>query len=225
MSSLSVRLALIAGLIPKSVSVCDVGCDHAYLAAYLSQSGNYGKITATDINALPLERAGQNLKEAGIDDVRLVLCDGLCGISREDADCVVIAGMGGEVISGIIERCEFAKDNVIFILQPMTAADYLRKYLAENGFETETEKAGVENGKIFCVIKCRFTGKTRKLTLFESRMGKLSPKDENTRLYAKRQYRILSKAAEELSGVTGKESKRKDFLDAAKEFKKISEEN
>ena len=67
--------------------------------------------------------------------------------------------MGGEVISGILQRCDYIKsDAYSLILQPMTAADHLRKFLTQNGFEIEKEIAVEDNSKLYTVISARFCG-------------------------------------------------------------------
>ena len=37
------------------------------------------------------------------------LCDGLTGLSPEDADTLILAGMGGETIAGILEAAPWAR--------------------------------------------------------------------------------------------------------------------
>ena len=144
---LSERLSLIASLVPQGASVCDVGTDHGLLPAYLFLKGGMRSVSATDINEAPLERAKKSLKRYRAEGVNLILCDGLAEIDPALDDSVIIAGMGGEVIGGIIDRAEFLKsDKVTLILQPMTGADELRGYLAQNGFNIEAEPCVCEHG-------------------------------------------------------------------------------
>ena len=102
MRDLSARLSVVAEFVKSGSSVCDVGTDHGYLPAFLYLSGKCKLVTATDIKEKPLKNAQNNLKKLGADGVSLILCDGLAGVDRSIADTVIIAGMGGEVISGII---------------------------------------------------------------------------------------------------------------------------
>ena len=104
MNNLSLRLSTIASLVPKGAFVCDVGTDHGFLPIFLMESGKARGVIATDINEKPLKKAKENLKKTGTEGITLRLCDGLSGIKKGDADTVIIAGMGGEVISGILER-------------------------------------------------------------------------------------------------------------------------
>ena len=62
------------------------------------------------------------------DMVSLRLSDGLDKINPDEVDDIIIAGMGGDVISWIIDRCNWLKDSQKhLILQPMTCAERLRK--------------------------------------------------------------------------------------------------
>lgn len=195
---LSDRLSLIASFVPKGKSVCDIGCDHGYLAAYLYLNKISENVTAADIRKSPLENAEKNLEKLGAGDVKTVLCDGLSGILRKDADTVIIAGMGGDVISGILSRCDYIRDSEItLILQPMTAADVLRRYLAGEGFSVEAENAVFDNGKIYSVMKCRFS-KPYTIDSVRERIGILTPCCGDNRTYIKKQADICLKCSEDL---------------------------
>ena len=58
--------------------------------------------------------------------------------------------MGGEVIAGIIDRCNWIKNPCYtLILQPMTSSEELRKYLYVNGFIINTEAAVEDENRIY----------------------------------------------------------------------------
>ena len=194
MPELSRRLKVISGLIKTGGSVCDVGTDHGYLPAFLYLSGNFTSVTATDLREKPLLNAKKNLKELNAEGVRLVLCDGLSQVKREEADNVVIAGMGGEIISDIISKTDFLKDETVnLILQPTTSAKDLRIFLGLSGFEVIKETAVSENGKLYSVMQVRFSGNKRKLSDYELYIGKLDLSDETAKKYALKQLKILKK--------------------------------
>lgn len=225
MKKLSERLSLIASFIPEGDSVCDVGTDHGYLPAYLCLSGKYGVISATDIHRKPLDTAQKNLRELGADKVRLFLCDGLEKITREYADTVIIAGMGGDVICGIIERCGFLKDGVNLIVQPMTSADVLRDYFAESGFKVEDEKAVRENGKIYSVMRAKFDGVKRVLSIAERYAGLLKPDCPESREYINKQLKICRECAEDLKGIESKTETYRKMFEASLELEKLLHRN
>ena len=223
MPVLSERLKLIASMVPQGKSVCDVGTDHGYLPAALCLSGKYKSITATDIREKPLENARKNLEKLNIKGVDLILCDGLQKVSEEKAETVIIAGMGGDVISGIIENCPY-KEKSVFILQPMTAAQVLREYLAKNGFFVETEVAITENKKIYSVMRCRFDGKKRELSPSQKRIGKLSATTEENIKYIKKQSDICNKCIKDLKNAGISSPALEENIIAANEIKTILED-
>ncbi len=222
MIELSKRLSLIAEMVNEGSSVCDVGTDHGYLPAFLYLSGKCKKVTATDINQKPLESARANLERLSCDGVKLILCDGLASVTRELADTVIIAGMGGEVISGIIDRAPFLKDCAVsLILQPTTAAKELRVFLAKNGFAVEREQAIAENGKIYSVMLARFCGAPYTISDTQAAIGILKPDCDDAAKYIEKQYKIANKCASELKNVPRKQNEYKYYLKLSKELRNV----
>ena len=222
MLQLSKRLSLIADFVTVGSSVCDVGTDHGYLSAFLYLSGKCKSVVATDINIKPLESAKANAKKLGADGVKLVLCDGLDGIMRKDADTVIIAGMGGEVISGIIDRAKFLRDSTVsLILQPTTAAKELRMFLAQNGFAVEQETAISENGKIYSIMLVRFTGVTYGIDNIRALIGILTPDSDDAIAYIQKQYHIAKKCAGQLKVAANKKEEYNYYLSLSEKFKNI----
>ena len=160
MQSLSLRLSTIASLVPFGARVCDIGTDHGFLSIYLKQSDKTRNIIAADINLMPLENARKNIEQAGVSGIDLRLSDGLSAIQKEETDTVIIAGIGGEVISGIIERgAHICKDNnVTLILQPTTSPEFLRRFLVTNGYKIIREIPIEENGKVYSVMLVKYQG-------------------------------------------------------------------
>lgn len=222
MMELSKRLSLIASHVNVGSKVCDVGCDHGYLSAFLYLSGKCKSVCATDINEKPLLSAKSNIARLGADGVKLVLCDGLEGITRDEADTVIIAGMGGEVISGIIARAEFLRDSTVsLILQPTTAAKELRQFLAQNGFAVEKETALEENGKIYSIMLVRFLGEAQDISEIQSLIGILKPIDDDSKAYIQKQYRIAQKCADQLKCSANKQDDYNYYLDLSEKLKNI----
>jgi len=157
------RIALILSMIDMGSVIIDVGCDHGYLPIAAVSAGISKKAFASDMKAGPLARAEANIKNAGLSDrIECRLCDGVSGFSKEDADTIVIAGMGGETIAGIIERALWLKNGrYTLILQPMTMTEELRIFLKETGFETMEERLVADGGKLYNVIKARWVKDTK----------------------------------------------------------------
>ena len=151
--ALTPRLALAASFVPPDDVVIDVGTDHAYLPVFLLLSGKCSNAIAADINKEPLERAAQNVAKYGLSgQIKLILCDGLAKMDASMCDTVVICGMGGETIAGILEAAPWTKDKTL-ILQPMTNAARLRKFLRLSGYTITDEAVAIEERHLYTVIK------------------------------------------------------------------------
>ena len=149
--SLSQRLAVIAGMCDGAKRVIDVGCDHGKLVAALLQRDPKLTAIAADISPLSLGKASALVASLGLDDrCRCVCCDGLQGIDLLPGDCVVISGIGPDIISDIIERSldRFPGD-IRLVLSPASHHEKLRIYLAGRGFRPEKEYAVYEDGHFY----------------------------------------------------------------------------
>ena len=142
--------------------VADIGTDHAYLPAYLVENGICPSAIAADIGEGPLENARKVVSASHLlsEKIELRLSDGLEKISSEEADDVVIAGMGGILIGEILTKAPWVKsEEKRLILQPMSHAEDVRKYLCENGFEIIKEKASTDGKHNYVVIVAEFRNK------------------------------------------------------------------
>lgn len=226
MFSLSERLRLAASLVPDGAMVCDVGTDHGYLAAALYKSGRVKSVIATDIKEKPLAHAAESLKRLKAEGVSLRLCDGLSAVSADEADTVIILGMGGEVISGILDRAPWVKrKTVTLILQPMTSAWELRKYLYKNGFNIINEPTLSEKGKLYSVITARFDGKERKADMFDCCVGKIETETPSDILYLQKQFKRCNQCALKIEKIPQKQEEYEEYKSTAMRLKKILEEH
>lgn len=154
--NLTPRLQAVADLAGKSSSLADIGTDHAYIPIYLMQKGLVSKAIAADIKKGPLERADKNIRSAGLSErITLRLSDGLDNIKDNEADSVVIAGMGGEIISHMLKKAKPAGITKM-VLQPMTDIPLVRRALHENGMIIKAERLAAEKDKIYTVILCEY---------------------------------------------------------------------
>lgn len=206
MPEISYRLKTIAGLVSENARVCDIGTDHGYLPIYLKKHKNVRSVIATDVNEKPLRSAEKNIKESSVQGIRLVLCDGLAGILPGEADTFIIAGMGGEVISGILERGRkiLCDGGINVITQPTTSPEVLRRFLADNGFEIIEDIPVLENGKVYSVIKSRFTGIKREYEEWFYYTGNVRPDSEEGRVYLIKQQKRCLKCMQALKGIASK---------------------
>lgn len=151
------RLECIVSMVDKCGTAADIGTDHGYAAEMLLKEGICNKIIATDLNKGPLNRAMKYLSSVKLSDrCDFRLGSGLTVLKEGEADAIIIAGMGGELILDIIETSkDIALNANQLILQPMTAADDLRQYLVENGFEIIDENIVKESYHFYFVIKAK----------------------------------------------------------------------
>lgn len=150
------RLALLAALVPPGSRLADVGTDHGYLPVYLLQQGRIPSAIAADIGAEPLEHARRTAGEYNVTGLELRLCDGLAAIHPDEVDTVAIAGMGGETIIHILENAPWTKDGSHeLLLQPMTRAADLRRWLSVNGYTFTSERLVRDKGYLYPVLCVR----------------------------------------------------------------------
>ena len=85
--------------------LADIGTDHGYVPVCLLQSGKIPFAVAVDVHKGPLESAMNNASRCGVADKMHFVCgDGLHGVLPDEAEDIVIAGMGGELILRIISE-------------------------------------------------------------------------------------------------------------------------
>lgn len=197
---LSRRLATIAALVPDGARACDIGTDHAYLPIALRQSGKAQTVIAADVNEKPLSNARKNIAVSGMSGVETRLCDGLSGITKEEVDTVIIAGIGGEVIAGILAGCDWLclSPCPLLILQPTTSPEILRRFLCERGFSFLEEVPVEENGKVYSVFSCRYTGEIPQKKDCFYYIGLLSADTAAGRRYIQKQYDRLRASVQAL---------------------------
>lgn len=157
---LTPRLQKIASLVPENSVMADIGTDHAYIPAYCILNGICQKAFAMDVNSGPLSNAEETLTRYGISDkVELRLSNGLERLSPDEADTVVIAGMGGLLIKSILENGNL-KEGTTLILQPMLAVKELRQYLYESEMAVDNEYLAKEDRKLYNIIVATVGKKT-----------------------------------------------------------------
>jgi len=136
----------------KNVSaktVADIGTDHAFVPIELARLGK--KVIATDANKGPLLRAKKNIERFSL-DIELRLGNGLTPLEMGEAEEIIIAGMGGELISTIIKNSLRLAYSARLLLQPMNSQAELRKFLFENGFKIVSEDLAKEGRKLYNLI-------------------------------------------------------------------------
>ena len=150
---ISKRLRLCAQLVPEGARVADIGTDHGYLGLYLLQNGLAAHVLAADLRPQPLQTAKLHAAKFGFaGQMEFRLSDGLAEIAPDEADTIVCAGMGGDLIVEILSACPWLRDrNYTLILQPQSAGQELRRWLGEHGFAIACEQL-VQDGKFLYTV-------------------------------------------------------------------------
>ncbi len=158
--NLTPRLQTAAELCGGAQSVIDVGCDHAHLCVELIRRGAQ-RAYASDIREGPLQRARQTIARCGMEgQIQAVLCDGLRGFTPDMADAIVICGMGGDTICHILQQSPWAlSGDHLLVLQPMTRAGTLRRFLSRSGCTVREERLAREWDKLYCVMAAQGGGR------------------------------------------------------------------
>ena len=166
------RLALLASLVRAGSIAADIGSDHGHLITWLVGRGVCPHGYACDINKKPLEQSRATALRFGCEGkISFVLSNGLAELNEADIDDIIIAGMGGDLIAEILSAAGWHSAGKQFLLQPMTRADELRRWLCANGYELCSEHAAQANGFCYTAITSRYTGKVYPCTPLFAAVG------------------------------------------------------
>ncbi|MCD7716274.1 MAG: class I SAM-dependent methyltransferase [Lachnospiraceae bacterium] len=168
---LSKRLLAVAGMVTPGSVLADIGTDHAYIPIYLVENRIIPHAVAMDVNRGPLARAGEHIREHGLEDaIETRLSDGLAGLHAGEAQSLVIAGMGGALTVRILrEGAQVLLADTLeafsdlhradampapeLILQPQSEVPLVRAHLEQNGFRIVREDMVFEDGKYYPMMK------------------------------------------------------------------------
>lgn len=150
---MSKRIEKLVELFPGARSVADIGCDHGYTSILLAKAGKAEKIIACDIGQAPLESAKKNILREGLTDrIECRLGDGLEPIKPFEVETVLISGMGGplmtEILENRIEEFSFA------VLSPQSDFAKFRRFLFDR-MEIVKEEYLEEGGKFYRLFLAR----------------------------------------------------------------------
>lgn len=152
---LSKRLSAVAALITADGTLADIGTDHAYLPIFLVKEKRITHAIAMDVNPGPLERARGHIAQYGLEAViETRLSDGLAALQPGEADSIAIAGMGGALMTRILEEGKEKLRGVReLILQPQSEIWLVRGWLDRNGWEIVREDMVCEDGKYYPMMR------------------------------------------------------------------------
>ena len=154
--TLPARLQVIADWVAPGARLADVGTDHGYLPVWLRLRGKIPQAIASDLRPGPLERARQTGRTYRAEHIDYRLCNGLAAIRPEEADTIVMAGMGGETILSILKAAPWTADGAhTLLLQPQTHEELVRQFLAGHGFCITREALVRDRGVLYTVMEAK----------------------------------------------------------------------
>ncbi|WP_444659935.1 class I SAM-dependent methyltransferase [Caproiciproducens sp. R2] len=214
------RLQLCASMVRPGTALADIGTDHAYLPIWLAKQGLVSRAIAADIRPGPLQSAQQNIRRYRVEElVSTRLSDGLEAIFSVEADDIVIAGMGGEMMIRIIKNAPWLRDGEKrLILQPMTSIPQLREFLAQQGFAVLQEQAAVEDGHAYSAMQVQYAPEKTGTDSLYPYIGKLDAATEDSRAYMRKVIAQLEKKAGGLS-VSGRQEEAAALIRTAEQIK------
>lgn len=200
---LSKRLKAVADSVTKGNRVADVGCDHAYISIYLIEHDIAPYVIAMDVNRGPLERAKENIINKNLStQIDTRLSDGLQKMNPNEADTILIAGMGGALVVRILKEGFSVVQTVKeLVLQPQSELFLVRHFLHDMGFEITKEEMLIDDGKFYVIIKAKpASGKQIYDKELFYQYGKLllEQKDSVAFGYLNRELRIKNQVIDEL---------------------------
>lgn len=145
----------VAGMVTSGGVLADVGTDHGYIPIALVQRQKIIGAIAMDINKGPLARAQENIASAQLGDyIQTRLSDGVAALDEGEADSILIAGMGGELVIHILSEgekvCKAASE---LILQPQSDIRKVREYLRLHHYKIVDEDMICEDGKYYPMMR------------------------------------------------------------------------
>ncbi|MDN4074788.1 MULTISPECIES: tRNA (adenine(22)-N(1))-methyltransferase [Fictibacillus] len=151
---LSLRLKTVADYVHRESVMADIGSDHAYLPCYLVLENQVAYAIAGEVNEGPYQSALKEVQSANLQTkISVRKGDGLEVISPNEADVITICGMGGQLITSILENGKSKLAGVKrLVLQPNVGADSIRKWLIKEGWTLTHEEILKEDGKIYEVL-------------------------------------------------------------------------
>lgn len=192
--TLDARLSAIAKLVPPCECAADIGADHGYLGAYLLLAGRCDFVRFVDISEESLAKARRLVAKLHLQDrAEFLVGDGAEPLTVP-VGAAVMAGLGAEVIRGILERGRAKLSQARLILSPNLDAPMVRRFLMENGYRI-LDEALVQQGQRFYPVISAGPG-AAEYDRLEILAGPvlLEKRPESLQNYAEHRIRVIEKA-------------------------------
>lgn len=192
---LSKRLETIAEMVPETGAdgrVADIGTDHGFVPIWLLTHERAAGALAMDVRKGPLLRAQEHVRQYGLEErIETRLSDGLEKLQPGEAQTVVIAGMGGELMLRILRDGSHVRESIRhWVLSPQSELGLFRHGLEELGLAVVKETMLEEEGKYYTVMLAE-PGQMHYEHEYEYRYGGCLLKDKSLvlREFLEREYR------------------------------------
>lgn len=186
--NMNLRLNTLAKMVDPGSRVADIGTDHAYLPIELVKNGKIDYAIASDVAEGPLENAKNDIAAAGLtEQIETRLGSGLETVTHADQiDTVVIAGMGGKLMTDILDRA-WSKDAQFktLVLEPNIGEAGVRNWLMMHNYKIISEKLIAEAGHTYELIKASLTEEKHEMTEKEIFFGPFIVQEKNPVFYQK----------------------------------------
>lgn len=151
---LSQRLEKVSSYVLQGSVLADIGSDHAYLPCYLGLKKMIKKGIAGEITEGPYRSAKEQVVLDGLTEIIEVRKgDGLSVLEENEAEVVTICGMGGSLITSILEKGKGKLGSAKrLVLQPNVGAKTVRNWLLKENWVLSAEEIIKEDGKIYEVL-------------------------------------------------------------------------
>lgn len=151
---LPLRLKAISSFLSPGAIFADIGSDHALLPISVCLQDSNAHAIAGEVNRGPYGHAVANVNRYRLGQaVEVRLGNGLAVIEAGEIDELVIAGMGGPLISSILEDGKSKLKTVKKIIaQPNIHARRVRRWLNQNNFYISDEAIVKDNGHLYEII-------------------------------------------------------------------------
>lgn len=149
------RIELLAEYTKGFNKLGDIACDHTKISITAVANGYVKESIASDIAQGPIANAKSTVILSGLQDkITCVKANGLDALD-DNVDVVIIAGLGGTIISGIltngIEKLTKVKR---LILQANVGQVHCRTFAVNNGYKIVDEVIFEDMGVVYEIIVC-----------------------------------------------------------------------
>lgn len=197
MFKLDKRLKAIIDNIPDNSIIADIGTDHGKIAVGAIVKNKARFSIATDISHKSLNKAKILASTYTIQDkISFREGDGLDILDSNEADTLIISGMGAKEIIAIIDRSVIVFDTYIFV--PHQDTPMLRKYLSNCLYKITKDYIVECRGKYYNIIVAKKCNKEVRLNYQQLMLGQSSSSNNDYINYINNEFVKLKRLLEKM---------------------------